>query len=249
MHYYKKNIGDYHKKAGRLNMLQHGAYNQLIDSCYDRERFPTEREAIDWVWASTTDEIEAVKFVLSKFFTLTDGAFVQKRIASDLAKYHENSATNKRIAIERETKRKGNSTNRVPTVDEPPRTEHEAPPNHKPLTTNQEPLSNKTLMSSATANDAPNVPYQKILDAYHEKLKALPRVQVMTEKRKSWLKSRWRENDQMQSVDRWADFFAYVSQSDFLMGRSAGDRVWSADFEWLINSTNFVKVSEGTYHQ
>ena len=41
MHYFKRNIGDYHKKAGRLSMLEHGAYTLLIDSCYDRERFPT----------------------------------------------------------------------------------------------------------------------------------------------------------------------------------------------------------------
>ena len=39
MHYFKFNIGDYHKKAGRLSMLQHGAYTLLIHACYDREKF------------------------------------------------------------------------------------------------------------------------------------------------------------------------------------------------------------------
>ncbi len=145
MHYYKKNIGDYHKKAGRLNMLQHGAYNQLIDSCYDRERFPTEEEAIDWVWASTTDEVEAVKFVLAKFFVSESGVFVQKRIKSDLAQYHKNAETNKRIAIDREAKRKDKSTNRAQVVNGAPQTDNEPPPNHKPLTTNQEPLTNLVI--------------------------------------------------------------------------------------------------------
>jgi len=51
MHYFKRNIGDYHKKAGRLSMLEHGAYTLLMDACYDRERFPTMDEAIDWCWA------------------------------------------------------------------------------------------------------------------------------------------------------------------------------------------------------
>ena len=41
MHYYKRNLGDYAKKAGRLSMLEHGSYTLLIDACYDRERFPT----------------------------------------------------------------------------------------------------------------------------------------------------------------------------------------------------------------
>ena len=57
MHYYKRNIGDYAKKAGRLTMLQHGAYTLLIDSCYDREKFPTLEDAIEWTWASSDDEI------------------------------------------------------------------------------------------------------------------------------------------------------------------------------------------------
>ncbi|QQC79465.1 YdaU family protein [Acinetobacter bereziniae] len=88
MHYYERNIGDYHRKAGRLNILQHGVYNLLIDSCYDRERFPTLEEAIDWVWAETEEEIEAVKFVLKKFFKLNDeGLYIQTHIEEDLIKY------------------------------------------------------------------------------------------------------------------------------------------------------------------
>lgn len=136
MHYYKKNIGDYAKKAGRLSMLQHGAYTLLIDACYDRERFPTADEAIDWSWASSTEEIEAVKFVLTKFFTFKDGAYVQDRIREELANYHKTAVTNKRIAIERETKRKEKSTKRVQDVNEPS-------PNHKPLTNNHKPIKNK----------------------------------------------------------------------------------------------------------
>ena len=60
MHYYKKNIGDYHKKAGRLSMLEHGAYTLLLDACYDRERFPTLEDAMDWTWARTEEEMAAL---------------------------------------------------------------------------------------------------------------------------------------------------------------------------------------------
>jgi len=141
MHYYKKNIGDYHKKAGRLSMLQHGAYMLLMDSCYDREQFPTLEEAIDWCWASNQDEIGAVKFVLAKFFTKENDVFVQQRIKDALDQYHRNSGTNKRIAIEREAKRKENSTKRSRSVKKRERLDHEAPPNQEPLTINQEPLT------------------------------------------------------------------------------------------------------------
>lgn len=136
MHYYKKNIGDYAKKAGRLSMLQHGAYTLLIDACYDREQFPTLEEAIDWSWASSKEEIEAVTFVLLKFFDLIDNVYIQKRVKEELETYHKNAATNKRIANERETNRKDKVTKRERTVDDSIKKGNEAPPNHKPLTIN-----------------------------------------------------------------------------------------------------------------
>ena len=121
MHYYKRNIGDYSKKAGRLTMLQHGAYTLLIDSCYDRERFPTLEEAIEWTWASNDAEIDAVKFVLTRFFKLDkDGQYVQDRILEELLNYHKNADTNKRIADEREAKRRENRTKREQSVNEAP---------------------------------------------------------------------------------------------------------------------------------
>ena len=135
MHYYKRNLGDYAKKAGRLSLLQHGSYTVLIDSCYDREQFPTLEQAIEWTWADSVEEIEAVKFVLRKFFILEDGIYVQNRIREEIAEYHEKASINKRIAIDRETKRKENNANRERTVDE-------ASPNHKPRTKNQEPVTN-----------------------------------------------------------------------------------------------------------
>lgn len=136
MHYYKRNIGDYAKKAGRLSMLQHGAYTLLIDACYDREQFPTIEEAIDWTWASSSAEVEAVEFVLGKFFTLQDGRYIQNRINEDVAAYHATSETNKRIAAEREAKRRATLTKRERSVNE-------APPNQEPLTINQEPRTKK----------------------------------------------------------------------------------------------------------
>ncbi|EMF0906207.1 DUF1376 domain-containing protein [Acinetobacter baumannii] len=88
MHYYERNIGDYYRKAGRLNILQHGVYNLLMDACYDRESFPTLEEAIEWVWAESEEEIDAVKFVLKKFFKLNeDGVYIQNHIKEELEKY------------------------------------------------------------------------------------------------------------------------------------------------------------------
>lgn len=142
MHYFKMNIGDYAKKAGRLSILEHGAYTLLMHACYDRERFPTLEDALDWCWARSDDEIKAVKFVLSKFFTLKDGIYIQSRIQEEIDKYHKNAIINKRIAIEREEKRKNKKQRTVrgscTSVNEPP-------PNQEPRTINQEPLKEKII--------------------------------------------------------------------------------------------------------
>lgn len=148
MHYFKRNIGDYHKKAGRLNMLQHGAYTLLIDACYDRERFPTRAEAIDWCWASSEQEISAVDFILAKFFDLVDGLYIQNRIVEEIEQYHANAATNARIAQEREAKKK---EQKARSVNDASTVEHEPPPNHKPITINQEPETNNQLKDIAPA--------------------------------------------------------------------------------------------------
>jgi uncharacterized protein YdaU (DUF1376 family) len=161
MHYYKRNLGDYAKKAGRLTMLQHGAYTLLIDSCYDRETFPTMDQALEWTWASTEAEVEAVKFVLTRFFTLDkEGCYVQDRILQELLHYHKNADTNKRIADEREAKRREKSTNRVPIVNE-------ATPNQEPLTTNYKPKR-----ESATVVACPPDVDQQIWDDWKQLRKA-----------------------------------------------------------------------------
>lgn len=160
MNYYKRHIGDYHKKAGRLTMLEHGAYTLLIDACYDRERFPTFDDAVDWCWARTDDEISAVKFVLSRFFELENGVYKQLRIEDEIKSYLVIGEKNAEIAKAREEKKRllkeaRLSTERERSVHEACEKEHgaytlehaallkstETAPNHKPLTTNHKPLT------------------------------------------------------------------------------------------------------------
>jgi len=165
MHYYKRNLGDYAKKAGRLSILQHGVYNLLIDACYDREQFPTKDEAIEWVWASSAVEIEAVEFVLRKFFVIENGLYVQPRIREEITEYHAKAETNKRIANTRKsrtvnepsTNREENITNRERTVNEPLAEHNEPSPNHKPLTINQEPRTNPPCSPRGAEEENPHL--------------------------------------------------------------------------------------------
>ncbi len=187
MHYYKRNIGDYAKKAGRLSMLEHGAYTLLMDAIYDRETFPTLEEALDWAWARDEAEVAAVKFVLSKFFELReDGRYVQNRIQEELDSYKYKAETNARIAKEREEKRKyKHEPSR--TVHEACEEKHEASPNHKPLTNNQEPLTNINITADESAkNPKPKriTKKQKAINALIEMGVGEKYAQAVIEKRK-----------------------------------------------------------------
>jgi len=92
-------------------------------------------------------------------------------------------------------------------------------------------------------------PHQEIVQAYHEALPSLPAVQVWNDKRQGFLRTRWQEAPERQSVEWWKTFFLRVAASDFLCGRTSGTdgRPFLADLEWLVRPTNFVKVIEGRY--
>jgi len=96
------------------------------------------------------------------------------------------------------------------------------------------------------ASDAgiPACPHERIVALYHEVLPKLPAVRVWNEKRRRALQSRWREDESRQNLEFWGKYFRYVSTSNFLCGRTGA---FQATLEWLVNSSNFVKVIEGNY--
>ncbi len=89
-------------------------------------------------------------------------------------------------------------------------------------------------------------PYNEILSLYHTLLPTLPKVQILSAKRRSHIKARWKANPDLAF---WKDFFTKVSQSSFLTGRveSKDGRIFMSDLEWLIKEGNFIKIIEGRY--
>jgi hypothetical protein len=127
----------------------------------------------------------------------------------------------------------------------------------------EENIEPTALVASADAERAargytvPPCPTQEIVGAYSEALPMLPQVTVLNDSRRRAVAARWREvcgTDRMDVAQgrewfRW--YFDRVRGSPFLMGNGApgrGGRVWRADFDWLMNPTNFARVTEGRYH-
>lgn len=93
------------------------------------------------------------------------------------------------------------------------------------------------------------VPYQKIVDLYHEHLPELRQVVALNQARKTAIKGRW--HNEIKSLESFAKYFSLVAQSDFLTGKCppapGRDSPWQADFDWLMKPSNVLKIVEGKY--
>jgi len=92
----------------------------------------------------------------------------------------------------------------------------------------------------------PPCPQQEIVNLYHKTLPELPRVNQWPENLQVILRTRWKEDPVRQNLAWWEQFFRYVQESDFLLGRTK--EAFVADLEWLVRPKNFVKIANGRYH-
>jgi len=109
---------------------------------------------------------------------------------------------------------------------------------------NEDLFEEKTEEENTSKGRAKGVPYSEIVDLYNELCPSLPSVKQLTDKRKRKLKTLWEfvggDIEQIRTV------FENAEDSEFLSGRN--DKWTGCNFDWLINTNNFVKVLEGSYN-
>lgn len=101
-----------------------------------------------------------------------------------------------------------------------------------------------------TKNLKAKCPTQAIVDLFNKTIPEFPRVVMLTKDRIAKIGARWNESDVHQDLGFWAEYFAQVRSSKFLMGEVAatGGSPFRCNFDWLIAPGNFVKVVEGNYN-
>lgn len=103
------------------------------------------------------------------------------------------------------------------------------------------------------------IPYEQIIDLFHEKCPSFPRVIKLTNSRKRLIKSvilgdQKTLQNVTSSLQNSLHYFEYLfvkaESSDFLSGRkepSVDHSNWRCNFDWLLKEKNRIKVLEGNY--
>lgn len=252
MHHYPFHVGDYRKDTANLSLLEHGVYRSLID-CYYLQETPLvadKDKLCRMIGARTPEEKQAVSYILDDYFTLKSDGYHHSGCHKVLEKIYGRSEAARKSAAMRWGKHEENmhkTCERIENECERIANASESDANEMlPTTHNPLPIThNKTPSSSGDDKPETKHPdYQSIIDLYHKILPQLPSVKILTDKRKSAMRSCCQLKPSYYGIDFWEAYFEQASKSDFLMGRKTD---WKADFDFLVTKSKFVKVLEGSY--
>lgn len=85
------------------------------------------------------------------------------------------------------------------------------------------------------------IPYNEVVDYFHNTCKSLPKVLKLTDARKRNIKNRLKEFGN----EALAEVFKKTNESDFLNARNGSN--YKANIDFILNKTKFVRILEGQY--
>jgi uncharacterized protein YdaU (DUF1376 family) len=165
MNFYKHHIGDYAAATAHLSILEDGVFRRLLTIYYrDEKPLPADMKTLQrLVGARSKDEREAVVDVVGEFFALDGEVYRNKRCDEEIAKAASQAETNRRIAEEREARRKrtkGTPAENEPLHDSLPEQKHDSlrsrEPSHKP--DSRQELYSPERSSGRTRDARPHAP-------------------------------------------------------------------------------------------
>ena len=120
-------------------------------------------------------------------------------------------------------------------------------PNGDNLSPNGEMINEQLKTHIREEEDKANKPEisnkpQQLADRYNAICTSLPKVVRLTDKRRRAVRLIYGKGYTPEQLD---EVFRKAQSSSFCGGQN--DRHWKADFDWLLNESNLVKVLEGKY--
>lgn len=107
--------------------------------------------------------------------------------------------------------------------------------------------------TNTTPKQSSDCPVDDVVRAYHDTLPELPRVRRMHDKRKRSIVKLWDERKKEgkystieDGLTYWTNFFEYIRQSNFMMGRVNKFR---ADIDFIFDGEKYTCILEEKYHR
>nr|BAR32762.1 Uncharacterized protein conserved in bacteria (COG3756) [uncultured Mediterranean phage uvMED] len=104
---------------------------------------------------------------------------------------------------------------------------------HSDRNTNKNKSKNKSIL------------YNNIIDTWNKYITA-SQIKVFNETRKKLITNRF-DKYFNNNYAEWEKFVVKISKISFLWGDN--DRNWKADFNWVLNENNYIKIFEGKYQK
>lgn len=114
---------------------------------------------------------------------------------------------------------------------------------YKLITDNYKTINEKLetwLESESLIPKKQKIDFEEIVKIFNSVCVDLPVVEKISKTREKAIENRIKEF----SLEQLGDVFRKVHESDFLSGRKTD---WKANFDWIMNPTNFIKILEDTY--
>lgn len=106
--------------------------------------------------------------------------------------------------------------------------------------------------STATApaeQEPPRPTVDEVVELWHEVMPDCARVRILSTARRTTINARIRHD--LQSLDSWRRYFAYIRTRPFLMGKvppsNGHSRAFKPTLLWFCKAENFAKISEDFY--
>ena len=87
------------------------------------------------------------------------------------------------------------------------------------------------------------IKYKHIMETWN-RIAPTSHIQQMNDTRKNLFRSRFKTYFK-EDYKEWENFLIKISKMSFLWG--SNDRGWKADFNWVLNENNLLKILEGKY--
>ena len=250
VHYYKFNISDWQAGTRHLSVEEEAVYLRLINHYYDSEKpIPLETQPVIRRLMLGSHE-STVCAILEEFFVKTDRGYEKEKCNELIKEYKKTANKNKKNGAlgGRPRNNAASAITQSVTSGMPDETQTEPTGN-----LNQElKTKNQQLETKKQDTEKQRLPFSEIQNAWNEILgDDLGKIRALTDERKKHIKARVNESPKLIDHSKWVEYFSYISQIDFLMGRGQVNpgtgKPFKANLDWVINQSNMNKILEGKY--